>query len=170
MFFCEICERALVFGLGLFFWYLGGSVSGMYRKMLDASRGLAVFRMGGPSVKEWEEHFLDLDEVARWSSRLGFRAAIIVAPGAGFELPDARRRAELSKRTTQPGYDPYVALLHPNGVARGLLTMLQWMRGNGGSDHQPFGTELEALTWLEKQRGEPLPELRSMLLETTSAR
>ncbi len=132
---------------------------------MDASRGLAVFRMGAPSVEDWEEHFLDLDEVAPWSKRLGYRAAIIVAPGAGFELPDARRRAELAKRTTQAGYDPYVALLHPNGVARGLLTMVQWMRGNGGSDHKPFGTEPEALAWLEKQRGELLPELRGMLID-----
>lgn len=140
----------------------------MYRKKLDASRGLAVFRMGGASDQEWAEHFLDLDEVATWSKKLGFRAAVVVAPAASFELPDARRRALLAEKTGQPGYDCYVAILHPNGVARGLLTMLQWMRGTSGNDQKPFATEGEAMAWLEKQRGEPLPELRDMLVATSA--
>lgn len=66
----------------------------MYRKSLDASRGLAVFRMGAPTSEEWDEHFQDLDLIATWSKQLGFRASVVVAPAATFELPDARRRAE----------------------------------------------------------------------------
>ena len=133
---------------------------------MDASRGLAVFRMGGASAEEWAEHFLDLDVVATWSRKLGYRAAVVVVPAPTFELPEAKRRAELAEKTTQVGYDPFVAILHPNGVARGLLTMLQWMRGTASSQQRAFSTESEALAWLEKERGELLPELRTMLAET----
>jgi hypothetical protein len=137
----------------------------VYEKRMDARRGLAVFRMVAATAAEWEEHFRDLDEVATWSGRLGFRAAVMVLPGPNFELPEARRRAELATKTSQPGYDPFVAIVQPNGVARGMLTMLQWMRRGIADDHAALSTEREALSWLEKRRGEPLPELANLLAE-----
>lgn len=133
---------------------------------MDPQRGLAVFRMGAPTAEDWAAHFADLDEVATWSRKLGVRAAIIVVPSATFELPDAKRRNELAQRTTQPGYDPFVAILHPNGVARGILTMLQWMRGDAAASQRAFSSEDEALSWLEQNRVGVIAELRSMLGET----
>lgn len=122
--------------------------------------------MEEPSEEDWIAHFVDLDEVAGWSRRLGFRGAVIVVPAPTFELPDAKTRSALAARTTQVGYDPIVAVLHPNGVARGLLTMLQWMRSAAASVQRAFSNEGEALAWLEKERGEALPELITMLRAT----
>jgi hypothetical protein len=133
---------------------------------MDARRGLAIFRMAAATPSEWEAHFRDLDEVATWSARLGFRAAVMVLPGPNFELPEARRRAELAAKTSQDGYDPFVAIVQPNGVARGMLTMLQWMRHGIANDHVAVSNEREALTWLEQRRGEPLPELANLLADS----
>ena len=133
----------------------------MYVHAHDPVRGLAVWYFRRPTIAEWTEHFGHLEEVASWSRRIGKRAACVMIP-ASFDLPDAKRRAELAKYTELPGYDPYVAFVAPNAAVQGALTVMSWLQKKPQYETK-FVTSVEAArAWLEEQRGERLEALGRM--------
>lgn len=138
----------------------------MYSFSHDEAASLAVWVLDRPEPDDWKAHFGHMRDVARWSTRNKQRAAVVIVPGGAFDRPDALGRAELSRLSEAPGYDPFLALVTPNVAARGMVTMIKWLQMRPRWELEPFGDVAGALDWLEQRRGEPLPGLRIMVERT----
>lgn len=134
----------------------------MYLHAHDPVRGLAVWYFHKMVPSDWDEHFAHLSEIATWSRRIGKRAACVMIP-ASFELPDAKRRAELARCTGLPGYDPYVAFVAPNAAVQGALTVMAWLQKKPQYETKFVSSVDAARVWLEERRGERLDALGQML-------
>ncbi|AKF08270.1 hypothetical protein [Sandaracinus amylolyticus] len=134
----------------------------MYVHAHDPVRGLAVWYFRDATDEDWAQHFAHLDEIATWSRTTGKRAACVLVVGR-FDVPDAKRRAELAWHTEQPGYDPYVAFIAPNAAVRGALTVMSWLQKKPRFESGFVSSPEEAQAWLEERRGEPLPALGRMI-------
>jgi hypothetical protein len=128
----------------------------------DEAQSLAVWAVDKLTPDEWGQHCDHMRQVARWSTTTQRRAAIIIIPGNAFDRPDAVRRAELTRLTNAPGYDPFLALITPNVAARGIVTLFKWVQTKPRWVLETFPDTVSGLVWLEECRGEALPALHAM--------
>lgn len=135
----------------------------MYMSAHDEHRALAVWSLSSMSDAEWKHHFDDMARLTTWQKPMARRPAVLLLLGGGFSRPDAKKRLRLAEASDAPGYDPYLAIVTQNPVARGLLTVLSWTHTKPKYVVSVFGDTASARAWLEEQRGEPLPELDRLL-------
>src|SRR5687768_14927693 len=136
----------------------------MYVSAIDEKQGLAVWYPSNPDAEDWKLHLADVERLCGWSKQLGMRPAVILLANE-FERPDAKMRAKLAEITGRSNYDPYIAFVSSNVMLRGLLTMLGWMHAKPSYEISYLATEDEAVRWLERSRGESLPNLRPLIHE-----
>lgn len=136
----------------------------MYYSSHDQARNLLVSRLvvGGDELADFPLHLdrmLEACRVARPS-----KPAILVLLDRGHALPDANTRKRIATVSGRADFEPHLAIVSQNPMLRGVLTAVSWLRRAHYSDTIVSSVD-EAIRWLEVERGEGLPELRSMLME-----
>ena len=138
--------------------------------------GVWMFRGGDTTPAEWEAHLSDVETVSRWHARTKLRPAIVIVLLEGAGRPDAVTRQKLAQATEQPGYNPYLAFVSSSTLVRGTLTAMRWLQKTPHYELEIFADSPEAIAYLERRRGQPLPELtaavargRQALLRTSRA-
>ncbi len=123
------------------------------------------FRATSIVSRDWERHLEDMRAVALLSERSAARPAVILFVPERWAMPDADQRAKLAQASSHAGYNPYLAIVTRNPLARGVLRVLTWLNESPRYDAQVFAEETEALAWLEAKRGQPLVSLRRWIEE-----
>ena len=135
----------------------------MYMSAHDERRGLAVWSISSMTDAEWDLHFEDMARITTWPRPAARRAAVLLLLGGAFARPDAKKRLRLAEASDAPGYDPFLAIVTQNPVARGVLTVLSWTHTKPKYVVSIFGDTPSARAWLEEKRGEALPEIGALL-------
>lgn len=118
------------------------------------------FRATSILSRDWERHLEDMRAVALSSERTTVRPAVMLFVPERWAMPDADQRTKLAQASGHPGYNPFLAIVTRNPLARGVLRVLTWLNENPRYDAQVFAEASDALAWLEGKRGQPLPTLR----------
>jgi hypothetical protein len=125
--------------------------------------GVWVFRGSGITPQEWSAHVDDIRTLTSWHGKNSLRPAVLLLVLGGTDRPDALRRQELAALTAAPGYNPHLAVVSSNPLIRGALMALRWLQKTPNYEADTFADTTQALGWLEKRRGEALPELALMM-------
>lgn len=143
------------------------TAGGGYQARHDDVECTALWDLRGSAMsdREWTRHFADMSEIATWSAKRSLRPAVILFISDRWASPDAEQRAKLAQASGAPTYDPYLAIVTRNVVARGVLRVLNWLTERPSYEAQVFADEQEALAWLEAKRGLRLVALRRWLNE-----
>ncbi|MBZ0120937.1 MAG: hypothetical protein K8H88_28340 [Sandaracinaceae bacterium] len=141
-----------------------------YRSELDDGRALLVacLSAGGDEMADFRAHVARMRRVCELARPLKKRAAVLVVLERGHALPDAATRKHVAEQTSDASFDPWLVVVTPNPMLRGVFTALGWLRKAHYESHV-VSEPAQAFTWLERQRGEPLPEL-ALMLERVLAR
>lgn len=135
----------------------GGSYHSLHsyaeRSALWDLRGIAM------SDADWTRHFSDMAEITTWGKEAPRPAVMLFVPERWVGL-DADQRARLAQATSAATYNPYVAIVTRNVVARGVLRVLNWLTEKPHYEAQLFADPQEALAWLEEKRAAKLVALR----------
>ncbi len=136
----------------------------MYQDRFDEAEWTYACRFtpGGDSDADYGRHIeAEAGAVAR-AAAAGKRLAILSVLDPGAPSPGASRRKQITEVTGRPEYRTVVcAIVTTNPFVRGLVKALKWLQP---AEHpeQMFGEVGSALSWMEAERGQPLPALRAL--------
>jgi hypothetical protein len=102
---------------------------------------------------------LDADAIAR--RRIPVTILIVIMSGDPPSAAQRRLMADLWKPIRAPLH--LFALVSTSPVARGILKVVQWLNPPGAKRRESVHATFEdALSWAEKERGEPIPAFRAL--------
>jgi hypothetical protein len=123
---------------------------------------------GDVSPEEWGKHLADVDALNTWRGKIRPAVVLLMLGGAG--MPNALIRQKLATLTSKPEYNPYLAIVTSNPLIRGALSALRWLQSAPPNyEADTFARTEQAIGWLEQRRGEPLPELTGMIVQSRVA-
>lgn len=136
----------------------------MYFSDFHPERSLLVCRLarGGDEANDFGPHMDRFRSAAEANVGREQKLAILVVIDAGHPMPGSAWRARIAEVTGLPIFQPYLAIVSQNPLVRGVLTALSWIRPKHYDDTVVPNIR-EGIAWLEKMRGEPLPELVGMV-------
>ena len=142
----------------------------MYACRTNPKRGLAVWCWGEAvaSAEDWQRHLADIQEVGTWTHLISRPCVILHLMGGRF-VPNATQRRDIARLSGAPDYRPNIAIVSRNPVIRTVIRMFAWQQGAQAYRVRAHTEVDEAIAWLEEDRGDPLPELRTLLAAAEDA-
>lgn len=132
----------------------------MYVSRVDTDEVVALWVFEESTPEEWDAHLRDLARYIASFKASGRRGASLII-ARDFSRPATEHRAELTRLTDLPEFNPFVAFVNPNAALRAVLAMFGWMQKAPRYELDFFGSSAAGLAWLEKKRGTKLPQLSS---------
>ena len=132
----------------------------MYVSRVDTDELVALWVFDESTPEEWDAHLRDLATYIASFKGSGRRGASLII-ARDFSRPATGHRAELTRLTDLPEFDPFVAFVNPNAALRAVLAMFGWMQKAPRYEIDFFGSSGAGLAWLEKKRGMKLNKLTS---------
>lgn len=137
---------------------------GQYVCAENRAQGLAVWCWRGEKVspEDWARHLKDMESIREWTE-LPFRPGVIIYSVDSAFSPNASQRAQIAKSSSSVSYRVNLAVVSHNPLVRGVMKAFSWVQGSKPYRIAPFAELSGAISWLEKERGEPLPLLFPLL-------
>lgn len=135
---------------------------GTYHAKHDQHECVALWDLRGTAMSdaEWTQHFRDMSTIATWTAQRGARPAVMLLVPDRWVSPSAEQRATLAQASGAATYDPFLAIVTNNPIARGVLRVLNWLTEHPHYEAEVFSDVQTALAWLEDKRNAKLPTLR----------
>jgi hypothetical protein len=105
-----------------------------------------------------------MDVVSQWKHSSARPCVLIYIHEDRF-VPNATQRRDIAERSKHPDYNPNLAVISSNPLVRGAMRMFSWFQVREPYRIAAFPEVHSAVSWLEADRGEKLPQLLELLAQ-----